>query len=97
MLNEVRLAISPISKEVIETALYYSHVHKFPILLSPSRNQVDYKDGYVFTTAQFTQFVDKQIKQYPQNWIYLCRNNCGVGFKDNKIKLIKKKFDKLFP
>lgn len=93
MLNEVKLAVCPTSKEVIETAFYYSHVHKFPMFLCPTRNQVDYNGGYVFTTQQFSNFVDKQIKQYPQNWIYLCRNNCGPGFKDVKNDSLKEVYE----
>jgi len=81
-INKFKLGAGPMSNEIVELLLEYSHANNYPLMIIASRNQVDYNSGYVSTTAQLV----KQIKAYPgydSNRILICRDHCGPYFSDN--------------
>ena len=89
-----KIGIGPMSKEIISSVYAYSHTHQTPLMLIPSKNQIDYDSGYVFTTKQFRAFTDIQKKEYPNGKVYLCRDHCGPGFnKDNNLEYTYKTID----
>lgn len=86
-----KLAVGPMSKEIIEATFQFSDMHTFPIMLIASKNQIDFDGGYVqdWTTRQYSLFIDKMIETYPRNHVYLCRDHCGVGFRDKQPDTLK--------
>ena len=79
-----RLAVGPMSNAIIESAFSYSDKNMVPLMLIASKNQVDWNDGYVFNTKQYSNFVKKLKKQYSKSDIYICRDHCGPDFNGNK-------------
>lgn len=77
-----KLGIGPMSSEVIEAVFRYSAYHRNELMLIASKNQIDYKGGYVnnWTTKDFVNFVDKMREVYPESNVKLCRDHCGPGF-----------------
>ena len=82
---EPLLAIGPMSEEIIEAVFYYSNFFRAPLMLIASKNQIDYKGGYVnnWTTEEYMEFVRKMRKQYPMAKVKICRDHCGPGFNGN--------------
>jgi len=74
------LACGPMSNEVIEAVFRYSHKFGVQLMLICSRNQVDADHGYVFTTPQYTEYIDHLRRSYPQANVVICRDHCGPGF-----------------
>lgn len=83
--SKFKLGVGPMSPEVIESCLHYSHIHNYPLMIIASRNQVDYQSGYVFRTEQLSNFI-KSNKYYDPDRIKICRDHCGPGFSDNDKK-----------
>jgi len=79
------LGVGPMSSESIEAAFRYSHYHRKELMLIASKNQVDYKGGYVngWTTSQFSQYVKELKKIYNNSNVKICRDHCGPGFNGN--------------
>jgi hypothetical protein len=75
-----KLACGPMSKEVVEAVFRYSHKFKQPLMLICSRNQVNAKNGYVFTTKEYVEYVAKMRRKYRKAKIMICRDHCGPGF-----------------
>jgi len=76
------LGVGPMSSETIESVFRYSHFHRKELMLIASKNQIDYKGGYVngWTTRQFSDYVSQLKKTYPQSEVKICRDHCGPGF-----------------
>lgn len=79
------------SKEIIETVFWYSQTHCKQLMLICSRNQVDEKGGYVFTTRQYAEYIQQMYQRYPQAHVLICRDHCGPGFgtSDNTIQSVR--------
>jgi hypothetical protein len=80
-LSKFKLGAGPMSKEIVNLLIDYSHNNNYPLMIIASRNQVDYNSGYVSTTSELV----KQIKEhsgYDSNRILICRDHCGPYFSD---------------
>lgn len=88
-----RLAVGPLSEEIIEGTVRYSHNHGVELMLISSMNQIDWNGGYVnnWTTSQYSKFFNSLKNKYPKSTVYLCRDHCGPNFKDHnqEIDVIK--------
>jgi len=77
-MKQFKLGFGPMSKEIIEILATYTKENNYPLMIIASRNQVDYVTGYVCTTTELV----KQIKQYKNLNLLLCRDHCGPYFSD---------------
>ncbi len=77
-----RLAVGPMSPEIIEAVFRFSHYHRKPLMLIASKNQIDHGGGYVngWTTVYYMAYVREQKKKYPDSAVLVCRDHCGPGF-----------------
>lgn len=75
-----KLALGPMSEEIIEAVFRYSHNNQIQLMLICSRNQVDYNTGYVFSTRNYMAFINRMKSQYPSSDVVICRDHCGPGF-----------------
>ncbi|MBI2102540.1 class II fructose-bisphosphate aldolase [Candidatus Woesearchaeota archaeon] len=84
-MQQLELGIGPMSSEIIEAVFRYSHLRRKPLMLIPSKNQIDHNGGYVnnWTTKQFMDFIQKMRTMYPQSKVKICRDHCGPGFNGN--------------
>lgn len=60
--NKTLLGIGPVTRRVTEEAVRFSNDNEMPILLIPSRRQVECKEqggGYVYDTSEFCEVVKK--------------------------------------
>lgn len=78
---EAKLAVGPMSSEIIEAAFRYNH----PLMLIASKNQIDWSKGYVnnWTTKRFSEFVSEIKQKHPTSKVLICRDHCGPGFTGN--------------
>ena len=85
------LACGPMSKEIIEAVFRYSHKFGKQLMLICSRNQVDRDSGYIFTTSQYAEYLEKMRRIYPQSDVVVCRDHCGPGFGgvDDSLESVK--------
>ncbi|MDP2586792.1 MAG: hypothetical protein Q8P32_03405 [Candidatus Komeilibacteria bacterium] len=83
-----KIGIGPMSSEIIEAAFRYSEINKKPLMLIPSKNQIDWDRGYVnnWTTENFMSYIASMKNIYPRSNIFICRDHCGPGFKNNKLR-----------
>lgn len=90
-----KLGIGPMSSEIIEAVFRYSQEKKEPLMLIASKNQIDWDGGYVnnWRTDQYIEYIQQLKTQYPQAEVYICRDHCGLGFKNNDLKDVKKTID----
>lgn len=79
---KAKLALGPMSSEVIEASFRYSHFRRKQLMLIASKNQIDYSGGYVnnWTTKQYREFMMMMKNKYPNSDIKICRDHCGPGF-----------------
>ncbi|PJA89964.1 MAG: hypothetical protein CO137_01445 [Candidatus Magasanikbacteria bacterium CG_4_9_14_3_um_filter_32_9] len=87
-----KLGIGPMSQEIIEAVYRYSENNSEPLMLIASKNQIDWSGGYVndWTTRQFAEYCNVLKKKYPKAKVYLCRDHCGPGFKNDDINDVYK-------
>lgn len=87
-----KLGIGPMSEQIIEAVFRCSEEQKEPLMLIASKNQIDWDGGYVnrWTTKQYANYVQKMKKKYSGAKVYLCRDHCGPGFKNNDLKDVYK-------
>lgn len=80
-----KLGIGPMSSEIIEAVYRYSHYYRTPLMLIPSKNQIDHSGGYVngWTTKDFASYIDQMRALYDFSDVLLCRDHCGPGFNGN--------------
>ena len=80
-----KLAVGPMSSEIIEAVFRYSNYMRTELMLIASKNQVDHAGGYVnhWTTKQYMEFVRSMRALYPQGKVLICRDHCGPGFNGN--------------
>jgi len=82
-----KLGFGPMSPEIIEGIIKASSELKKSFMLISTKNQIDYNGGYVnkWTTGQYVKFVDRIMKKYKGSRVYLCRDHCGPGFKNDSL------------
>lgn len=80
-----KLAIGPMSTEIIEAVFRYSNYMRVPLMLIASKNQIDHSGGYVnkWTTKEYMDFIRSMKAMYPQSQVLICRDHCGPGFNGN--------------
>ena len=80
-----KIAIGPMSSEIIEAVYRYSNYMRTPLMLIASKNQIDHAGGYVnkWTTKQYAHFLHEMKSRYPQASVTICRDHCGPGFNGN--------------
>ena len=87
MIKEIQsqLGFGPMSPEIIEAIIKASKILGKAFMLINTQNQIDWNGGYVnkWNTKQYVEYVNKIRKKYPGNTVYLCRDHCGPGFKEN--------------
>lgn len=76
-----KIGIGPMSSEVIEAVYRYSAINNKELMLIASKNQIDYKSGYVnnWSTKEYSNFLKKLKKKYISK-VKICRDHCGPGF-----------------
>lgn len=74
------LACGPMSTEIIEAVFRYSHKTGKHLMLICSRNQIDRRNGYVFHTYQYREYIEKMKLRYALANVAICRDHCGPGF-----------------
>ena len=92
---ESKLGFGPMSPEIIEGIIKASSKLRKPFMLISTKNQIDWNGGYVnkWTTKQYVGFVNKMRGKHMGSKIYLCRDHCGPGFKNDSIDDIYKTID----
>ena len=78
-----KLALGPMSKEIVEAIIRYSHFHRIQLMIIPSKNQVDTNKGYVMKTKEFMNYIKELKQKYQDTNILISRDHCGVGFDGN--------------
>ncbi len=81
MINS-NLGFGPMSSEIIEAIFRASHYNRKSLMIVASKNQVDFKGGYVnnWTTKEFMDFIREMKREYPNSNVKICRDHCGPGF-----------------
>lgn len=79
---KAKLAIGPMSKEIVDAAFQYAGEYGEPIMLIASKNQIDYDGGYVngWTTREWAEYCAKLWHHNKHADVFLCRDHCGPGF-----------------
>ena len=79
---EAKLGIGPVSSKVIESVFRYSNQNEKELMLIASKNQIDYKGGYVnnWNTKDFMGYINVMRKRYTDSRVIICRDHCGPGF-----------------
>lgn len=77
-----KLAVGPMSVEVVEAVYDLSAKKKEQLMLIASKNQVDHSGGYVngWTTSTYADFLAAMKRRYPGSDVVVCRDHCGPGF-----------------
>ena len=83
------------SPEIIEAVYRYSEIYSEPLMLIASKNQIDWDGGYVnnWTTSAYVAYAGSMKQKYPKAKVYLCRDHCGPGFKNDDLKDTYKTLD----
>jgi hypothetical protein len=86
------LGFGPMSPEIIEGIVKTSVLLKIPLMLICTQNQIDWNGGYVhnWSTREYVKFVNRLRNKYPGSRVYLCRDHCGPGFRNNSVKDVYK-------
>lgn len=90
-----KLGIGPMSSEIIESVFRFSEKYNEKLMLIASKNQIDWDGGYVngWTTSQYMDFIGKMKEKYSNAKVYICRDHCGPGFKNNDLEDVYKTID----
>ncbi len=77
-----KLAIGPMSIEVVEAVYDLSERLNIQLMLIASKNQIDHSSGYVnnWTTATFADHLSRLKQRYTKADVVICRDHCGPGF-----------------
>ncbi len=90
-----KLGVGPMSPEIVEAVFSYSEKTGKPLMLIASKNQIDWDGGYcgAWTTAEYAEFIGQMKNKYLSSKVYICRDHCGVGFKNDEIYDVYKTID----
>lgn len=79
-----KFGVGPMSSEIIEAVFRFSEEKNEPLMLIASKNQIDWNEGYVnnWNTKEYMDFVSQLKQKYSGSKVYICRDHCGPGFKD---------------
>jgi hypothetical protein len=77
-----KLAIGPMSTEIIQAVFEFSNANCKQMMLIASKNQIDHSGGYVngWNTRQYSDFINHLKIEYPNSDVVVCRDHCGPGF-----------------
>ena len=71
----MKFCIGPMSRAIVDATIEYANTQKTPMILIPSRRQVDWNGGYVgWTTQEFAEYVRSRT-----TYIRLERDHGGPG------------------
>ncbi len=89
------LGIGPMSPEIVEAVFRYASLKQVPLMLIASKNQIDWDKGYVmgWNTAEYGAFIAKMRAKYVDAKVYICRDHCGPGFKNQDLADVYKTID----
>lgn len=75
-MNEPKLCLGPMSKNVVDAAIEFAEDRKISLGLIPSRRQIDHQGGYVnwWTTKKFSKYVRERSSR-----LWLIRDHGGGG------------------
>lgn len=87
-----KIGIGPMSPQIIEAVFRLSEKRGEELMLISSKNQIDWDGGYVnnWTTKEYGNFVKLMKAKYPKSKVYICRDHCGPGFKNDNIEDVYK-------
>ena len=76
------------SPEIVESVFKFSELKGEEMMLISSKNQIDWDRGYVnaWNTKEYGLFIDKMKKKYQKAEVFICRDHCGPGFKNDDLK-----------
>jgi hypothetical protein len=66
-----------------------------PLMLISSKNQIDWDAGYVnnWNTSQYAANIAGMKQKYPKAQVFVCRDHCGPGFKNDDLSDVYKTID----
>lgn len=71
----MKFCIGPMSRAIVDATIEYANTQKTPMILIPSRRQVDWNGGYVgWTTQEFAEYVRSRT-----SYVRLERDHGGPG------------------
>lgn len=92
-MSSFKVAIGPMSHEIVEATFHYSHTRGVPLALIATKNQIGYHKhkatsedpypgGYVegWNTGAYSDFLREMRRIYPHATVDICRDHCGPGF-----------------
>lgn len=92
-MSNFKVAIGPMSREIVEATFQYSHTRGVPLALIATKNQIGYHrhkatqedpfpGGYVegWNTGAYSDFLREMRRIYPHATVDICRDHCGPGF-----------------
>jgi hypothetical protein len=90
-----KLGIGPMSPEIVEGVFFHAQNSGVPLMLIASKNQIDFDGGYCgnWNTKQYAEYLRKMKQQYPKAQVFICRDHCGPGFKNNDLADVYKTID----
>lgn len=95
-MNQIsKLGVGPMSSEIIEAVFRYSQDKDVPLMLIASKSQIDWDGGYVngWDTRQYCEYVDTLSNKYKDAKVYICRDHCGPGLKNDDLEDVYKTLD----
>jgi hypothetical protein len=90
-----KLGIGPMSPQIVEAVFSYSQEKGEPLMLIASKNQIDHDGGYCgnWNTLQYGEYIGKMKQKYQQAKVFVCRDHCGPGFKNDELEDVYKTID----
>ncbi|MCD4706070.1 hypothetical protein K8R61_03245 [bacterium] len=89
------LGIGPMSSEIIEAVFSFSEKENKSLMLIASKNQIDWDRGYVnnWNTEEYMEYIEEMKKKYLKSQVYICRDHCGPGFKNDNLDDVSNTID----
>ncbi len=83
------------SPEIVEAVFFHAQKQGEPLMLIASKNQIDFDGGYCgnWNTRQYAEFISQMKQKYPKAFVYICRDHCGPGFKNDALEDVYKTID----
>jgi len=90
-----KLGVGPMSSEIIEAVFRYSQDKNVPLMLIATKSQIDWDRGYIngWSTRQYREYTDTLKAKYKDARVYICRDHCGPGPKNDDLEDVYKTLD----